>query len=84
MSIKNLSHQICDILFGRYMPLGTLSMQLIHVLPDSKLSCISFIKLILVWIYYVQLTYYLHKFMRDQIKEYPSSSACISSLSVHL
>ena len=52
---------------------GALPLQLIHGVHDNKLRCFSFSKLIMVWIYYAQLTYYPHKYMKDWIWEYPSS-----------
>ena len=53
-----------------YDQLGTHPLQFIHVLHDSKLSCFSFSRLILVWMYYEQLTYCPHKYMKDWILEY--------------
>ena len=76
----NLQHFLCWV----YVHLGTLSLQLIHGLYDSKLNCFSFLILIMVWMYYEQLTYCPHKYMRDQVSENPPSYAYTLSLSAHL
>ena len=60
---SNLQHSHCWV----FVQLGTHTLQLIHGLCDNILSCFSFLKLILIWMYYVQLTYCPHKYMRDWI-----------------
>ena len=48
----NLQHS----LFWVYVCLGTLPLQMIHTLPDSKVSCFLFLEMILLWMYNAQLT----------------------------
>ena len=61
--IENFCHLTFSLLL--YVQPETLPLQLTHELGDSKLSCFSFLKLFLVWIYCRILKCCPHKCMRD-------------------